>query len=171
LGLNLSLCSYATLLQSVGWTWNLYLWDLKLNPGSSRGAVATYGLPQLDTLTILANDSINISSTDTTFTTPISGQFGYITLFVNATTISADTAVAAFGLVYQVKAADGSWSGPIDYYSKTSFALVDSVAFARGQTRAYWPTTTPADSVRFAVFNKSILGRLVITSIKALWRD
>ena len=171
LGLNLTMCDYATLLQSVGWSWRLYLWDERLVELSADGAIATYAEPMMDSLTILANDTIQGASTDTSWTAALPGQFGYITLFNTMTTTSADTANSIYAMVYQVKANGGSWAGPIDYFSRTSFALLDSVAAPRGQTRAYWPTTTPADSVRFGVYNKSILGRLVVTAIKALRRD
>jgi hypothetical protein len=141
-----------------------------MQQGTPQGAITMSSLPKMDSLTILANDSLAIASTDTSYTAAIPGQYGFITLLLTAYGATADT-VPLFGIEYQVKAAGGSWAGPIDYYAYTAFPLIDSLAVAHGATKAYWPTTTPADSIRFRLINKSIKGRSVVNKLKALWRD
>jgi hypothetical protein len=153
----------------IGETVYIYLMTHQLILGKGN-ALAIWSLPSTDSLTILANDSLAIKSTDTTYTSAIPGQYGFITLFLTAYGATVDT-VPCFGIEYQVKTVSGSWAGPIDYYNYTAFPLIDSLAVKHGETKAYWPTTTPADSIRFMLINKSTTGRSVVNKLKALWRD
>ncbi len=175
IGLNLSVCgadevaAVSAAVRST-WRWYLYLSQKTFMRATESGSLATYSAPGVYTMTILSNDTLAVGP-DTSWTAAIPGQYGYITLFNTMTTTDEDTTDAIYALTYQVKISDGEWAGSASGHSLAAFALLDSVAAPRGETRAYWPATTPADSIRFGVFNKSELGRLVITKIQALWRD
>lgn len=136
----------------------------------SNGTTVSSSLPSLDSLTIADNDSFRVVNSDTVYTAAIPGRFGFVTLFLTAYGATSDT-IPTFGLAYQVKETNGEWASSAEYYSLTATSVLDSLAIPHGATRYVWPTTTPADSLRFRIIGKTVAGRAVMNKVVARWRD
>lgn len=171
LGLNLAMCDYATLLQSVGWSWRLYLWDERLVELSVDGAIATYSEPSLVTQVIATFDTLARLSADTLWTDSVPGKNGFTNVFITATSTHADT-VPVLGLFYKLKPDSiSTWTVPIAYYGKRVAVILDSLAIPRGETRYVWPTTDPARWIKFGYTGKSPYGRVIVEKFVIEWRD
>ncbi len=170
-GFNLSVDSLITFTPlTPRWAFYIYYSHEVLVTASNEGAVSVYEQPDLlDSLTILAADS-GVSGDVTSFTSVIPGRYGYLSLFLDATTNSASTGVD-LGIVYQVKVKGGEWSGDIGTLGDSVFVVYDSVSINRGIEKAFQPLTIPADSLRFGVRWLSNKGMNILTTLKALWRD
>ena len=152
------------------WAYYIYYSHEVLVTASNEGAVSVYEQPDLlDSLTILAADS-GVAGDVTTFTGVLPGRYGYLSLFLDATTNNGNTAVD-IGIVYQVKVKGGEWSGDIGTRGDSVFVVYDSVSINRGIEKAFQPLTIPADSLRFGIRWLSNKGMNIIDGLKALWRD
>lgn len=148
--MNLSLNTLAILTQPIAKTYatHVYLLHEKMVPGSTSGSVATYSLPaSMDSVTIASRDTLTEGLMgDTLYCSAISGEYGYTSVFLE----SDSNMVAILG--YQVKMRGFDWATPMDsligFFTAVNPAYVNS-----GAPRAYWVSTTPADSIRFLIIN------------------
>ena len=147
--MNLNLNTWAVLSQPIAKTYatHVYLLHEKMVPGSTSGSIATYSIPQVDSLTIASRDTLKGGLMgDTLYCSAISGEYGYTSVFVE----SDSNMVCILG--YQVKMRGSNWAAPMDsligFFKAVNPAYVNS-----GAPRAYWVSTTPADSVRFMIIN------------------
>lgn len=148
--MNLNLNTWAVLSQPVAKTYatHVYLLNEKLVPGSNSGSIATYSLPaSMDSVTIASRDTLTEGLMgDTLYCSAISGEYGYTSVFIE----SDSNMVGILG--YQVKMRGSNWATPMDsligFFTAVNPAYVNS-----GAPRAYWVSTTPADSVRFLIIN------------------
>ena len=151
--MNLNLNTWAILSQPVAKTYatHVYLLNEKLVPGSISGSVATYSLPtSMDSVTIAGRDTLTAGLMgDTLYCSAISGEYGYTSVFLE----SDSNMVSILG--YQVKMRGSDWATPMDstigFFTAVNPSYVNS-----GAPRAYWVSTTPADSVRFLIINNAV---------------
>ncbi len=146
---------------------NLFFTYTEFATASIAGAMGTFSDPIIDSLTILALDTL-YSAEDTFYTDPVPGNQGFMTMLIE--TIPITSTGTRFGLGYQVKYAGASnWFGDLEDEGHL-FILSDSLFMGTDSLRAARVQTIPADSTRFAIYGKSAL-RAILKKVKILWRD
>lgn len=137
---------------------------------NALSALATYSRPaKIDSATLILADSGGPG--DRTFGTAIPGQYGYMSLFIDADTHNSNTA-ATLKVLAQYKYDGGDWAGFTDQYGDSVAIVFDSLGLGRGQVTVKQVTNSvPADSVRYGVEYLTTKGRVLLTRLKALWRD
>jgi hypothetical protein len=177
LGLNLQVCAASAIAPLSAatrstWRWYIYLTQSVKEVSNALGSKPSYSLPYLDSLTIVKVSSVaadpkdTLAVADSSITTAIPGQFGFLILFVKCDTISR------FKLGYQIKQ-NGSteWCGPLSLYGTGWFSINDSLVVGTNEKAIMPSTTTAADSLRFRILNLTTAGRCLLNHVKALWRD
>jgi len=168
LGLVITTQTWATYTAGISnWTTYIYFLHTKINPASYAGANATYALPDLlDSLTVISLDTL-YNTTDTLYSTPVPGQYGYNTLFIDK--IDNNGTAEVFGLGYQTKVNGATaWYG--DLTGEELLFIVDDSIHMADTTAAVRISHIPADSIRYVFYGKTAL-RAILSTVKALWRD
>ncbi len=125
-------------------------------------------VPYLDSLTIALAQTLQ-ATTDTFYTSAVSGSYGYATLLLDKTATPGTGDI--FGLGYQVKHAGATkWYGDL-FGGGHLFIISDSLSMpVTDTTMAIDATHILADSVRYVFYGKSAL-RFIAEQVRLIWRD